>query len=66
MRRCRDRGIKVGLRFTVTERNVESLPAMLDLMEAEGSTSSTCRTSTTPAAATATAMPTPTTAPRAR
>ena len=29
------RGIKVGLRFTVTERNVESLPAMLDLMEQE-------------------------------
>ena len=35
IRRCRDRGVKVGLRFTVTERNVESLPAMLDLMEAE-------------------------------
>ena len=30
-----ERGIKVGLRFTVTERNVESLPAMLDLMERE-------------------------------
>ncbi|HFA59745.1 MAG TPA: radical SAM protein, partial [Rhodospirillales bacterium] len=35
IRLCRDRGIKVGLRFTVTERNVESLPSMLDLMEAE-------------------------------
>ena len=35
IRLCRARGIKVGLRFTVTERNVESLPAMLDLMEAE-------------------------------
>lgn len=35
MRLLRERGIKVGLRFTVTERNVESLPAMLDLMEAE-------------------------------
>ena len=35
MRCCRERGIKVGLRFTVTERNVESLPAMLDLMEQE-------------------------------
>ncbi|MEK0085182.1 heme d1 biosynthesis radical SAM protein NirJ [Benzoatithermus flavus] len=35
MRLCRERGIKVGLRFTVTERNVESLPAMLELMEAE-------------------------------
>jgi heme d1 biosynthesis radical SAM protein NirJ len=35
MRLLRERGIKVGLRFTVTERNVESLPAMLDLMETE-------------------------------
>ena len=35
MRHCMARGIKVGLRFTVTERNVESLPDMLDLMEAE-------------------------------
>jgi heme d1 biosynthesis radical SAM protein NirJ len=35
MRYLRERGIKVGLRFTVTERNVESLPAMLDLMERE-------------------------------
>ncbi|MCB2052796.1 MAG: heme d1 biosynthesis radical SAM protein NirJ [Geminicoccaceae bacterium] len=35
IRRCRERGIKVGLRFTVTERNVESLPRMLDLMEGE-------------------------------
>jgi Fe-coproporphyrin III synthase len=35
MRLLRERGIKVGLRFTVTERNVESLPAMLELMEAE-------------------------------
>jgi heme d1 biosynthesis radical SAM protein NirJ len=35
IRLLRARGIKVGLRFTVTERNVESLPQMLDLMEAE-------------------------------
>jgi heme d1 biosynthesis radical SAM protein NirJ len=35
MRLCRERGIKVGLRFTVTERNVESLEQMLGLMEAE-------------------------------
>jgi heme d1 biosynthesis radical SAM protein NirJ len=35
IRRCRTRGIKVGLRFTVTERNCESLPAMLDLLETE-------------------------------
>ncbi|MCB9943558.1 MAG: heme d1 biosynthesis radical SAM protein NirJ [Geminicoccaceae bacterium] len=30
------RGIKVGMRFTITERNVVSLPDMLDLMDAEG------------------------------
>jgi len=35
MRLCRTHGIKVGLRFTMTERNFESLPEMLDLMEAE-------------------------------
>ena len=32
---CKARNIKVGLRFTMTERNVESLPAMLDLMDRE-------------------------------
>ena len=32
---CKARDIKVGLRFTMTERNVESLPAMLDLMDRE-------------------------------
>jgi heme d1 biosynthesis radical SAM protein NirJ len=35
IRLCRDLGIKVGIRFTMTENNVESLPALLDLMEAE-------------------------------
>ena len=35
IRLCRDLGIKVGIRFTMTEQNVESLPALLDLMEAE-------------------------------
>lgn len=35
IRLCHERGIKVGLRFTVTERNVKSLPLMLDLMEEE-------------------------------
>jgi heme d1 biosynthesis radical SAM protein NirJ len=35
MQRCRARGIKVGLRFTMTERNAHHLPAMLDLMEQE-------------------------------
>ncbi len=32
---CKSRKIKVGLRFTMTERNVESLPEMLDLMDRE-------------------------------
>jgi heme d1 biosynthesis radical SAM protein NirJ len=35
MHLCKARSIKVGLRFTVTERNVESLPEMLDLMDRE-------------------------------
>ncbi len=35
MRLCRERGIKVGLRFTMTERNVASLPEMLDLIDRE-------------------------------
>ena len=35
LRLCRAHGIKVGLRFTMTERNVESLPGMLDLLEQE-------------------------------
>ncbi len=35
LRRCRDRGVKVGVRFTMTERNIDSLVALLDLVEAE-------------------------------
>ena len=35
MRLCHARGIKVGLRFTMTERNAHDLPALLDLMERE-------------------------------
>jgi len=35
MRHCRERNIKVGLRFTMTEHTVESLPALLDLVERE-------------------------------
>ncbi|MCU9848837.1 heme d1 biosynthesis radical SAM protein NirJ [Defluviimonas sp. WL0024] len=36
VRDCKARGIKVGLRFTITESNAEDLPGMLDLCEAEG------------------------------
>ncbi len=36
VRACKARGVKVGLRFTITEDNAEMLPAMLDLCEAEG------------------------------
>ncbi len=35
LRLCRDREIKVGLRFTMTQDNAEELPQLLDLMEAE-------------------------------
>jgi MoaA/NifB/PqqE/SkfB family radical SAM enzyme len=35
VRLCRDAGIKVGLRFTLTQDNAHDLPALLDLMEAE-------------------------------
>ena len=35
LRRCRDAGIKVGIRFTLTQDNAHDLPALLELMEAE-------------------------------
>ncbi|MCB1851390.1 MAG: heme d1 biosynthesis radical SAM protein NirJ [Gammaproteobacteria bacterium] len=35
LRLCRQRGIKVGLRFTMTQDNAEELPQLLDLMAAE-------------------------------
>jgi heme d1 biosynthesis radical SAM protein NirJ len=35
IRLCRDKGIKVGLRFTMTEHTVTSLPGLLDLVDAE-------------------------------
>jgi heme d1 biosynthesis radical SAM protein NirJ len=35
MHLCRAQGIKIGLRFTMTEHNYKSFPAMLDLMERE-------------------------------
>ncbi|RMD64890.1 MAG: heme d1 biosynthesis radical SAM protein NirJ [Alphaproteobacteria bacterium] len=35
IRHCRDRGIKVGLRYTMTEQNRESFEPLLDLMEEE-------------------------------
>ena len=36
LRLLRDRGIKVGVRFTMTEDNAAELPQLLDLVEAEG------------------------------
>ncbi|MGE5547952.1 MAG: heme d1 biosynthesis radical SAM protein NirJ [Solirubrobacterales bacterium] len=36
IRLCRERGVKVGLRFTMTEDNSGNLPDILALMEAEG------------------------------
>ena len=35
IRLCRERGIKVGLRFTITQDNAEELPALLQLMQDE-------------------------------
>jgi len=35
LRRCRDAGIKVGIRFTLTQDNFHDLPALLELMETE-------------------------------
>jgi len=35
IRICRDAGIKVGVRFTVTKRNVGEVPAIFDLIEKE-------------------------------
>lgn len=35
IRICRDRGIKVGVRFTINRRNVADVPAIFDLLEAE-------------------------------
>jgi len=36
IRLCRDRGLKVGLRFTMTQDNAHQLPEILDLLESEG------------------------------
>ena len=36
VRACKARGVKVGLRFTITEDNAHTLPEMLDLCEGEG------------------------------
>ena len=35
-RACKERGIKVGLRFTLTRDNADQLPQLLDLAEQEG------------------------------
>ncbi|MES9856322.1 MAG: heme d1 biosynthesis radical SAM protein NirJ [Sedimenticola sp.] len=35
LRLCRDQGIKVGLRYTMTQDNAEELPQLLDLMDEE-------------------------------
>ncbi len=35
LRRCRDAGVRVGLRFTVHRKNVDHMPAIFDLLETE-------------------------------
>ena len=36
IRRCKEYGIKVGLRFTISKRNVTDVPPIFDLIEKEG------------------------------
>jgi heme d1 biosynthesis radical SAM protein NirJ len=36
LRRCRELGVKVGVRFTLTQDNAADLPGLLELVEAEG------------------------------
>jgi heme d1 biosynthesis radical SAM protein NirJ len=36
IRQCLDHGIKVGMRFTLTQDNAEDMPALLQLMDEEG------------------------------
>ena len=36
LRLCRDAGIRVGMRYTLTRDNAQDLPGLLDLMQAEG------------------------------
>jgi len=36
LRLCRDRGVRVGLRFTVHRKNMDQLPDIFDLLETEG------------------------------
>jgi len=35
IRRCRDHGVKVGVRFTLHRKNADQLPEVLDLLESE-------------------------------
>ncbi len=35
LRLCRERGVRVGLRYTVHRKNLDQLPAVLDLLETE-------------------------------
>ncbi len=60
------RGVKVGLRFTMTSMNAHDLPALLALMREEGAQKFYSRTSTTPGAATSTGARTRTSPPPAR
>ncbi|HMW17129.1 MAG TPA: heme d1 biosynthesis radical SAM protein NirJ [Accumulibacter sp.] len=36
IRLCRDRGVKVGVRYTMTQGNAEDLPRLLELVDEEG------------------------------
>jgi radical SAM protein with 4Fe4S-binding SPASM domain len=36
LRLCRDRGVRVGLRYTIHAKNLDQLPGIFDLLETEG------------------------------
>jgi radical SAM protein with 4Fe4S-binding SPASM domain len=36
LKRCRDRGIRTGLRYTIHAKNIDQLPAVFDMLEEEG------------------------------
>jgi MoaA/NifB/PqqE/SkfB family radical SAM enzyme len=54
VRACKARGVKVGLRFTITDDNASFLPGCWTCARPRGSTSSICRILSMPAAVTRT------------
>jgi MoaA/NifB/PqqE/SkfB family radical SAM enzyme len=61
IRLCRELGLKIGVRFTMTQDNAQDLPACSSWSRTKASTASIFRISTMPVAATRTARTTPST-----